>query len=192
LIHKIDIFVEVKIKKAIKIFSLILVMTGSLFFIAGQSLDYFVFKYRQTVIRKEIKKQIKNGVEESELFVFSYTKIHSGIIDWVKQGKEFRKDGSMYDIVHLDFKDGEWFYQCVDDSQEAKLFVELDQLVKNRMNGNSSDDYMKNLIKDFVKVYFETEKTVFLSLSKKEKTEFHFTFPHFLFDILSPPPQKRV
>jgi hypothetical protein len=165
-------------------------MMGSLFFIAGQSLDYFVFKYRQSVIRKEIKKQIKNGVEESELFVFSYEKIHSENVEWVKPGKEFKKGGSMYDIVHLDFKDGEWFYQCVDDNQETELFKELDLLVKNRMNGNSSDDYLKNLVKDFVKVYFETETNCFVLSFNEEKTAFHFSFPHFSFEILSPPPQN--
>lgn len=167
-------------------------MAGSLFFIAGQSLDYFVFKYRQTAIRKEIKKQIKNGVEESQLFVFSYTKIHSENIEWVKEGKEFRKNGSMYDIVHLDFKNGKWFYQCINDTQEAKLFVELDQMVKKRMNGNSSDDYLKNLVKDFVKVYFDSESSCFVPQIKKEKTAFNFSFYHFSFEITSPPPQSQV
>lgn len=187
-----DIFVGMAIKKSIKLFSLILVLAASLFLMAGQSLDYFVFKYRQTVIRKEIKKQIKNGVEESELFVFSYEKIHSENVDWVKQGKEFRKNGSMYDIVHLDFENGEWFYKCVDDTQEAKLFVELDNLVKKRMNGNSSDDYLKNLVKDFVKVYFDSESSCFHSYPNKEKTEFHFSFSHLSVDILSPPPQTQI
>jgi hypothetical protein len=165
------------------------VITGAVFFIAGQSLDYFVFKYRQTMIRKEIKKQIKNGVKESELFVFSYTEIQNGNVEWVKPGKEFRKNGSMYDIVRLDFKNGEWFYQCIDDAQEAKLFVELDQLVNKRMRGNSSDDYLNNLVKDFVKVYFDSESRFFTPQPENEKTEFHFSYSHFALKILSPPPQ---
>ena len=176
-------------KRFLQIITFTFVIAASLFFVAGQSLDYFVFKYRQTVIRKEIKKQIKNGVVESELFVFSYTEIQNGNVEWVKPGKEFRKNGSMYDIVRLDFKNGEWFYQCIDDAQEAKLFVELDQLVNKRMNGNSSDDYLNNLVKDFVKVYFESENSCFTPQQKKEKTEFHFSCSHFSIDILSPPPQ---
>ena len=72
---------------------------------------------------------------------------------------------------------------------EAKLFVELDQLVNKRMNGNSSDDYLNNLVKDFVKVYFESENSCFTPQQKMEKTEFHFSCSHFLIDILSPPPQ---
>lgn len=176
-------------QRILQIITFTFVIVASLFFVAGQSLDYFVFKYRQTVIRKEIKKQIKNGVEESELFVFSYTEIQNGNVEWVKPGKEFRKNGSMYDIVRLDFKNGEWFYQCIDDAQEAKLFVELDQLVNKRMSGNSADDYLNNLVKDFVKVYFESENSCFVPQPQKEKTAFIFSFYHFSIDILSPPPQ---
>ena len=179
-------------KRILQIITFTFVIAASLFFVAGQSLDYFVFKYRQTVIRKEIKKQIKNGVEESELFVFSYTEIQNGNVEWVKPGKEFRKNGSMYDIVRLDFKNGEWFYQCIDDAQEAKLFVELDNLVKNRMNGNSSDDYLNNLVKDFVKVYFESENSCFTPQQKMEKTEFIFSCSHFSYETSSPPPKNLV
>lgn len=179
-------------KKFLQIITFTFVIAASLFFVAGQSLDYFVFKYRQTVIRKEIKKQIKNGVEESELFVFSYEKIQTGNVEWVKEGKEFRINGSMYDIVHLKIENGEWIYKCVNDTQEAKLFVELDNLVKKRMNGNSSDDYLKNLVKDFVKVYFDSESTCFLDSPQEESTLFRFSFYHLSFEITSPPPQNLI
>jgi len=180
------------VKKVFKSIIVVLVIASSMFFMAGQSLDYFVFKYRQTVIRKEIKTQIKNGVEKSELYVFSYDEIQLGNVEWIKPGKEFKKNGKMYDVVHIVIKGGKWFYQCVDDVQEAKLFKELDHLVQNRMNNESSDDYLKNLIKDFVKVYFESEKTVFISYQMKENTIFHFSFPNCTFEIPSPPPQKFV
>lgn len=177
-------------KRILQIITFTFVIAASLFFVAGQSLDYFVFKYRQTVIRKEIKKQIKNGVEESELFVFKYNEIHSENVEWVKQGKEFRKNGSMYDIVHLDFENGEWIYRCVNDTQEAKLFVELDQMVKKRMNGNSSDDYLKNLVKDFVKVCFNSSTDFISSQFENPISDYYdFKFAKVYIHLNIPPPK---
>lgn len=175
-------------KKIIQIITFILVVAASVFFLAGQSLDYFVFKYRQSVIRKEIKKEIKNGVAESDLTTFTVSQLLNGKLEWIKPGKEFRLKGNMYDIVRSETENGNYVYKCINDTQETELFAELDSLVEKRMNGDA-DDLQKELTKDFIKIYFVSECDNLFPSNEGNSFIFHFSFFHFSFSIPSPPPR---
>lgn len=165
-----------------------MVITASLFFLAGQSLDYFVFKYRQNTIRKEIKTKIKNGVREKELFTFTITDICFGKALWVKPGKEFELNGTLYDVVRKEYKNGLTYYKCINDKQETKLFADLDRTIEKRMNEDSDDDYFKYLIKDFVKYIPEVVPLHFTASKKIDSSfSFHFFHPSYFFSFFSPP-----
>ncbi len=175
-------------KKIIQIITFTFVLAASVFFIAGQSLDYFVFKYRQSVIRKEIKKEIKNGVAETDLTTLTVTQMLNGKLEWIKPGKEFRLNGNMYDIVRSDFENGNFVYKCINDTQETELFAELDSLVEKRMNGDE-DDFQKNLVKDFIKFHFNSKSDFLFPSTIDNYFSLHSSFFHFSFSIPSPPPR---
>lgn len=177
-------------KRILQVITFVFVMAASLFFVAGQSLDYFVFKYRQSQIRKEIKKQIKNGVAEEDLFTFAVADINTDHVEWIKPGKEFRMNGTMYDIVRMELMDGKSYYKCINDEQEGKLFAELDEMVHKRMNDDSTDDYLKNLLKDFVKVQVSlpAEMKFFLS-PEMEFTAYLVNSSNVYIGLNIPPPK---
>lgn len=163
-------------------------ITASLFFLAGQSIDYFVFKYRQNAIRKEIKAEIKNGVNEKELFTFTVTDIYLGNAVWIKPGKEFKLNGTLYDIVRKEYKNGITYYKCINDKQETKLFADLDRTIQKRMNEDSGDDYVKNMVKDFVK-FIPDSVTDHCDFSKIINSSFSLPFfkSSYFFTFFSPP-----
>lgn len=180
-------------KRILQIITFTLVFAASLFFLAGQSLDYFVFKYRQSVIRKEIKKQIKNGVAEEDLFTFAVADINTDHVEWIKPGKEFRMNGTMYDIVRMEIIDGKSYYKCINDEQEGKLFAELDEMVNKRMNDDSTDDYLKNLLKNFVKMPIVVSSSNFLVGSPdKENTAYLFSVSKVYSQHNFPPPKSLI
>lgn len=168
-------------------FIFIIALTG-IIFIAGQNLDFLVFKYRQNTIRKEIKKQIKEGVSESELIEFDAIQIYTSDAQWIKPGKEFRLNGSMFDVVRKEFKNGKLVFQCINDTQETKLFADLDELVKKRMNGDT-DEEKKNLTKDFLKLFFDSEDILWIPSSPVLVSSFLPSFFPYSFSFLSPPPR---
>lgn len=175
-------------KKIIQIITFTFVIAASVFFIAGQSLDYFVFKYRQSVIRKEIKKEIKNGVAENDLTTLTVSQLLNGKLEWIKPGKEFRLNGTMYDIVRAEIENGNYVYKCINDTQETELFAELDSMIEKRMNGDE-DDLQKNLVKDFIKFHFDSESNNLFPSEVFSYFTFPFSFFHFSFGIPSPPPR---
>ena len=60
---------------------------------------YPVFKIGQWQARSEIKHKIKEAIPERELHLISVSTSANKAIDWVQEGKEFRLNGRMYDVV---------------------------------------------------------------------------------------------
>jgi hypothetical protein len=86
----------------------------------------FKFISDQNAIRKEIKKRIKQGVPESELFVFNLTEISREPGFSRVNDHEFRRGDQLFDIVRTN---GNKVF-CINDTQEEKLFSKLDELTQ--------------------------------------------------------------
>lgn len=113
---------------------------------------YFIaFKLLQQQARKEIKKKLKNSVPESELAVFTFSRKEAADLQWVKEGKEFMHNGSMYDVVRAEEHEGAITYHCVNDEQEKQLFVDLEKHVYDHIAAHAKNKEVK---KTFVKDYF--------------------------------------
>ena len=103
----------------------------------------YKFLADQKAIQKEIKKRIKQGVPESELFEFDLNKISKDPgFSWVKSN-EFILGNEMFDIVH---RKGNLAF-CINDKQEAQLFQYLDEMTRNAWNA-------KHDFKRFVSIQF--------------------------------------
>lgn len=86
----------------------------------------YKFVFDQKLIRKEIKQRIKQGVPESEMFVFNLKSLHSDAnVEWVNS-HEFKKGNQLFDVVRTE---GDLLY-CINDTQEEKLFSNLDDLTE--------------------------------------------------------------
>lgn len=107
-----------------------------------------VFKSMQYNVRKEIKRKIKQGVNESELHMFDLNTISkSKEFKWQKIGKEFHYQGTMYDIVRTE--NGKAY--CINDHQEHILFANLENILKEYF---SKSNEKKNGMTQLANIFF--------------------------------------
>jgi hypothetical protein len=121
---------------------------------------FIVFKIEQSIVRKNIKRQIKAGVPNSELHSFSMSMSDYDNLEWVKAEKEFKINNSMYDVVKSSkFKDSITLF-CINDKQEEELFERLDQAVQNQMEreSNAPNSPLNKGIK-FLKLVYKIPKS---------------------------------
>ena len=99
---------------------------------------YPVFIKLQYQVRQEIKHRIKKGIPETELHKITFAQNEK--IDWVRDGKEFRLKGEMFDVVRKEILNGNTIYHCINDKEEKALFAILDELVKEQMQDEESSE----------------------------------------------------
>jgi hypothetical protein len=94
-----------------------------------QFVGFFTFvEIEHFLIRKQIKKAIKLSVPENQLIDFHFTVKESNKLKWLKP-HEFEFNGRLYDVVHKTKSRGIWYFHCIDDIQETKLFKKLNSAV---------------------------------------------------------------
>lgn len=115
------------------------------------------FHFLQNQARSEMKARIKAGVPEKELHQITFASEED--ILWVRDGKEFKLKGRLYDVVR---REGNTFF-CVDDEQETQLFAHLDELCREQQDQDG------NPVQDFIKLMSQGEHSNSdLSLNKYE------------------------
>ncbi len=154
-----------------------------------------VFKLLQNRIRKEIKIKIKQGVSEEELHKICFSE--GDKIDWVREGREFRCNDQMFDIVKQEKENGRIVYLCINDKEEAQLFANLDALVKKQMDNDTSPagKAAKNIIKMFSALkYISSDNNVSVVSHAEDPGCFiaPFPFSQVFFEIPTPPPNQVV
>jgi hypothetical protein len=95
---------------------------------AGSQL-YFGFRFHQ--IKKDIKRQLKQGVPDDELELLKIPRsFETGADPRFERihAREFRYLGRMYDIVRQETRGDTTWYWCIHDFRESALFAQLDGL----------------------------------------------------------------
>lgn len=113
-----------------------------------QSAGYLiVFKVQQTLIRHEIKQQIKAGIPESEqvLLIISHATQQNREVFQRIHSREFRYHGKMYDVIKREEKNGTTWFYCIGDEQETRLFARLDEQVRKEMQTPASEKQREKL-----------------------------------------------
>jgi len=152
--------------------------------IMGFYLNFEIVKLR---IKEEVKERIIKTLPDNEL---SMIKISSGDkekIKWLEEGKEFRYNGNMYDVVRIKKGIDATYYYCFNDKKEYKLLAHLDKLVKEQTDNSQSRTNQK---KQEITYFFQ--KT--LSIPRLvEIPVLYFALPSryqsIVTDVLSPPPR---
>ncbi|MGZ5242830.1 MAG: hypothetical protein ACXWEY_09150 [Bacteroidia bacterium] len=153
-----------------------------------------MFRILQLQARREIKTRIKNSVPSYELHAINATQ-NEAELHWHQEGKEFRLNGKMYDVVHVETKDGQTIYHCVDDVDEARLFAHLDDMVNENMDHDQSarGKTARNLLKHFSQVYITPQFIFPVQIIANYQVTY---IPHFenalghIPEKLTPPPQR--
>lgn len=153
---------------------------------------FVLFKTRQYIIKKEIKRKIKKGVPEEELTLVVVSDRNRPELEWIEP-HEFRFKGKMFDVVRVEERGDEQWYYCIRDDEETQLFAHLDDLVERQMNDEAQDGVIKQL-KD---LRFLDHQGV--SLSHEGSQHVERTLTHYFFSLKPwtaethvPPPRMQV
>lgn len=125
-------------KSTISLFLLIIFLFNTMGYVV-------VFKISQNQIRKEVKREIKMKLKESELQTIVFNKSELSTINWVKSDKEFIHHDELFDIVRISETARTITYYCINDKQEKQLFANLDEHVNKHISNTKSSK--KNTLK---------------------------------------------
>jgi hypothetical protein len=148
---------------------------------------YLNFEIAQICIKEEIKEKIIHNLPESELTLI---KIPSGThekIIWMEEGREFRYQGNMFDVVRINKRADTTYYYCFSDVKESTLMAGLDKLVKDQTdNAQSRTNQKKQEITYFFEKALPTQCLTEITVSY---FNFSSRYKSIDTDVLSPPPR---
>jgi hypothetical protein len=156
---------------------------------------YPVTHYHRGQIRREMKRRIKNEIPENQLHIITVQNINDPSIKWMKENKEFRYKGMMYDIVKSRKTDSTIEYYCINDIEETILFDQLDQKVQEQMNHQEEKGQgipVKKLLKSIngnVYLIPVNESLALVTDQFVHQSVYTFFFSTPVREILTPPPQ---
>jgi len=90
------------------------------------------FQFLQYNIQQEIKREIRNGLNEQNLTLIVVSSKNENEIHWIKKDKEFKYKGLMYDVIKTTTKGGKKYYFCINDIKEKELIVNYTRHNKRR------------------------------------------------------------
>ena len=68
-------------------------------------------------------------------------------IQWEEEGKEFKLNGEMYDVVRTSNENGKTYLYCFGDKNEDKVLKKFENVVKNCIDNSSNSDKSHNTAK---------------------------------------------
>ena len=147
---------------------------------------YLWFSMSQKSIQKEIKHQIRAGLNEEDLTVFNLSGQNEKLFLWIKPGKEFRYQGEMYDVVKTREEEQGIVYYCICDVKEKQL------IAKYNFTHNPGKDTARQIRRLLSLQYLPESIPLIYTVELSDyfypslTLAYLFTFP----DILSPPPKS--
>ena len=150
-------------------------------------ISFAFLHYQKNQIKKAVKQQIVQGVEEKELITLKFTKKESKTkLRWEHPG-EFEFGGQMYDVVGATVVGDTIQYKCWWDHAETALNNQLDSILSIALGKNKQrNEQQKNLF-NFYKSLFFKESIVRKTVMPYLKKRIH-QFPTNRFLLYYPPP----
>ncbi|MBU0487962.1 MAG: hypothetical protein KKA07_02380 [Bacteroidetes bacterium] len=148
---------------------------------------YILFKVEEYNIRQEIKHCLISNLSGEELELLIIFHADEGKIHWVEEGKEFRYDGNMYDVVKTREFEHATYYYCYNDRKETKLMACLDKLIREQANHSKSRVKVKK-----IPINYFLQRQVFRILPREQDVQYFgvSTEKYAIFqDVISPPPR---
>ncbi len=144
---------------------------------------YLCFNFLQNSIKREVREGIEHGLKDDELVLIRVPLDSGQDITWIRQGKEFRYKGEMFDVVKVKTVGEEIHYYCINDSKEQHLIAGF--------NHNTKKNNDKRMKYSFFFQYLPPPLTLF-----SDNRMVDFIYPCLVWqyksnspDIHSPPPR---
>jgi len=150
---------------------------------------YIWLQYEKKQVKREIKQQLKAGLDRKEFVILYITKNESAELKW-EHSKEFEYKGEMYDIIETAISGDTTFYTCWWDHEETKLNRHLKLLVAQALgNDQQNKDNSKKLF-DFSKLVFQHGQVIDFNFHLESgKLRFsHCPIHEYLYKVPTPSP----
>jgi hypothetical protein len=148
---------------------------------------YLNFAIEQCRIKEEIKEKIIKQLPDYKLTIIKISSRDQRKIQWIEDGKEFRFEGNMYDVVKVRQGGDTILYYCFCDIKENRLLSNLDKLVKDQSDHSPPRTVQK---KQQINIFFHQV----LLLNCFNEAPVHYLNPSSGYkfqynEVLSPPPK---
>lgn len=153
---------------------------------------HFAFLSNKNSVRTQIKNDIRKGIPESELHCIR----DNQRLNWIEKNREFKIGNQMYDVVKVKTINGQLVYFCINDTQEEKLFADLNDLVDQQLK-DQKRLANESLLGNFMN-FFNAEKPHYTQLSEFTYTQkrvdipYHFSISKINIDTPNPPPNAMA
>jgi hypothetical protein len=97
---------------------------------------YPVFTALQYKVKYEIRKSIKEGLPAEALDVIVFAAGTSP--EWTEPGREFIRNGEMFDVVRTEATDSGVVYHCINDRREKALRTQSDAFLQEEFSAGKS------------------------------------------------------
>lgn len=147
-----------------------------------------------TKVRQDIKHQLKASVAPEKLHRFQLSKKEFQRLEWTRENKEFRFRDHLYDVVMKKEKGAELTLLCIRDTEEEKLFKDLNRLISNHFEKDKQDPKSKGKIKYLKKDWVgDPSANVFNAI---QKSDYPYPNAPALFsifpEVMAPPPWSVI
>lgn len=140
---------------------------------------YSWLEYQKKGVKKSVKKQIIEGLDEKELIHLTFTKKQTQEdLRW-EHSHEFEYQGHMYDIVRSEIRGDSMLYICWLDKEETVLNTRLNKIIAQNLGNNPQNQQKQEQLIQFFK-----------TLICEEIDEFKFAIEEFNNSISGRDPKK--
>jgi hypothetical protein len=169
-----------------KRFFTIIILFIFVFNICGYYIPYFI---KLTIIRNEIEKIVKESIPDEYIVKITIDTRNPGDNpEWMREGKEFRYKGDMYDVIKSETHNGRKTYFCINDKEEKNLGSNFNKLLSKKLENEGKTK--TNSQKELGKYYSFPSKGFSPVLKEADLTDYFsnlYRSPQM--EILSPPPR---
>jgi len=132
-------------------------------------------------------------VPAEQLVVIRYAESNRNDFKWI-HSREFVYKGSMYDVVkRVAVSDKITDLHCVNDTQEARLFKNLDEWVKEAMNHGKSGSKIVKLFSGFLSGLYPPPDNLFSTFPEARGIRFPDIRDFYFYQtdkVVTPPPRS--
>jgi len=154
-----------------------------------------LFISERAILLSQAELRIHEASAENEILIVVDANQESGLV-WVRDGKEFRYNDLMYDVIRTEKKGDKTFYYCLDDRKDSDLFAMIDHAMgKQSDHGRSARHSHSQVVKLILSTRFISPVQLLLPFRSSTPTK-HASFTSLYSFIYcreeTPPPQVAV
>jgi hypothetical protein len=148
----------------------------------------------RAIIKENVEKKLVQSFKKSELTCIVIDAENSDKITWESLVKEFRFEDKFYDVVFTEIKGNQTYYYCLNDEDETRLELKINQLLDKQSEqlpfGQNTKSFIQFLLEPLT---LQTNSTFnFDYFTNINTTKFPQNLPFYFSDLFSKlkrPPQ---